>query len=177
MDIFKIFLITAMISGCAHTLSEGESEGIPRFESLVGNGTLDIFGSIIETESINASILFNENYTVKGRGTCTAFTLTTPEEPLLSIALCDGGSKYIFCGDYLDNCTSSFKTRKSGNSLSLIRDLGFPDDETRFLVEFHPNKIIYKIQSEDCLIGYPHGCIIDGFNWIDSETYIYTFHK
>lgn len=175
MTLFKIFLLAVTLSGCAHTYSNSNSPDIPDFESLVGSGTLNIFGRIIESESIDASILFNENYLVNERGNCTAFTLTTPKEPILSIALCEGGSKYIFCGDYLNNCTSSFKTKKSGNSLSLIRDLGFGDDETRFLVEFQPNKIIYRIQSEDCLIGYPHGCIIDGFNWIDSETYIYTF--
>ena len=175
MTLFKIFLLAVTLSGCAHTYSNGNSSDIPDFESLVGSGTLDISGRIIESESIDASIVLNDNYTVKGLGRCSAITLTTAINPELSIALCEGGEKYIFCGNKLDNCASDFKTKKSGATLSLIRDLGFGDDETRFLVEFQPNKIIYRIQSEDCLIGYPHGCIIDGFNWIDSETYIYTF--
>lgn len=175
MELLKFFFTFIILTGGAHTFSEAQSENIPEFESLVSTGTLDIFGTIIETESINASIIINDNYTVKGIGSCTAFTLLTAVEPLLSIALCEGGSKYVFCGNKLNNCASSFKTKRSENSLSLIRDLGFGDDETRFLVEFHPNKIIYRIQGESCLIGYPHGCIIDGFSWIDSETYIYKF--
>ena len=179
MDILKILLMSAMISGCSHTLSEDQSgaelAGIPEFESLVGNGMLEIFGSIIESESISASIILNENYTVKEIGNCTAFTITTLEKPVLSVASCEGGSKYIFCGNSLNNCANHFKTRKSGNSLSLIKDLGFGYDKTRFLVEFSPNKIIYRIQGEDCLIGYPHGCIIDGFKWLDEEVYTYVY--
>lgn len=175
MVLFKIILFAVTLSGCAHIFSNGSSPDIPDFKSLVGSGTLNISGRIIESESIDASIFLNGNYTVKGLGRCSAITLTTAINPELSIALCESGEKYIFCGNKLDNCASDFKTKKSGATLSLIRDLGFWYDKTRFLVEFKSNKIIYRIQGEDCLIGYPHGCIIDGFNWVDSETYIYTF--
>ena len=175
MALFKVFLLAVTLSGCAHTYSNSSLQDIPDFESLVGSGVLETSGTTIETQSIEASIQLNENFTVEGSGICTAFTLTTPEEPVLSIALCNEGSKYIFCGNKLDNCASDFKTENSGTSLSLIRDLGFGYDEKRFLVEFHRNKIIYRIQGETCLIGYPHGCIIDGFSWVDSKTYIYKF--
>ena len=93
MELLKTLLITITLTGCAHDFSGTEVEDIPKFESLVGSGMLDIFGSIIEFESISASIILNENYTVKEIGNCTAFTITTPEEPVLSVASCESGSK------------------------------------------------------------------------------------
>lgn len=43
----------------------------------------------------------------------------------------------------------------------------------KFLIEFQTDKIIYRVQAETCLITYPHGCIIDGFDWRDRYTYKY----
>ena len=179
MDILKTFVITAClfaaISGCAHDFINRTSSDIPEFESLAGTGTLAVSETTLASESFNASLYINENYTVEGIGNCKAFTISTPVEAILSVALCADDSKYVFCGSRLNNCVSDFKTKRSGSSLSLIRDLGFGDDETRFLIEFLPNKIIYRIQGETCLIGYPHGCIIDGFSWVDEYTYTYVY--
>jgi hypothetical protein len=77
------------------------------------------------------------------------------------------------CAGNVSECIIDFETEKSGSSLSLVNDSH--GDETRFLVEFHPNKITYRIQGEDCLIGYPHGCIIDGFKWLDEKVYTYEY--
>lgn len=66
-----------------------------------------------------------------------------------------------------------FETDKSGSSLSLVNDSY--GDETKFRVDFHKGKIIYRIQGETCLLGYPHGCIFDGFGWVDQDIYTYIY--
>lgn len=181
MELLKIFLITAMITGCAHNFSNSESEAelepelenIPKFESLVGNGTLEINGIIIETVQTKAWLTVNEYEIIPGWGSCETFMLNSKDELLVKIAYCGEKQEYIMCAGDASECIIDFDTDKSGSSLSLVNDSH--GDETRFLVEFYTDKIIYRIQSETCLIGYPHGCIIDGFNWIDSETYTYQF--
>ncbi len=177
MDILKIFLITAMISGCAHTLSEVESgaelAGIPEFESLVGSGTLYKTGPSIEDEEIEATLSLNKEYIVSGQQDCKALSLATLEGPVLNLAVCGENKKHIICGRSIAECTEYFETYKSDNTLSLKKDKG--GDDVKFVVEFHTDKLIYRIQAETCLIPYPHGCIIDGFGWRDRYTYTYLY--
>lgn len=181
MDILKILLITAMISGCAHTFSEGESEAeleeIPEFKSLVGNGVLHQHGPSIEDKKTEAIFSFNENFNVAGRESCEAVILTSMNETFLTVAKCRGEFGYEICGRAEKKCIVEFDTKKTGNTLYLINDGEYVDDDVRHTVEFFTDKIVYKIQEESCLIPYPHGCIINGFNWVDQYTYIYTFSK
>ena len=50
------------------------------------------------------------------------------------------------CAGDASECIIDFEAKNSGNSLALVTDSH--SDETRFLVEFHPNKIIYRIQGQ-----------------------------
>ncbi len=183
MDILKVFFIfitiviitTTSLTGCAHTFSKGELEDIPEFESLVGSGILESSGAGIKTVQTKAWLSFNDNYTVVGKRHCEALILTSTERPILAVAKCDKDNDYYICGRAPEECNIYYETKKSGNTLSLTKDLGFGDDDIKLLVDFHKNKIIYRIQGESCLIGYPHGCIIDGFSWVDED--IYTFVK
>jgi len=179
MDILKISLITAMISGCAHTLSEGESgtelAGIPEFESLVGSGMLETTGAGVTTEQTKAWLSFNDNYTVVGKESCEALILTSTERPILAVAKCDEDNDYYICGRAPEKCHTYYETKESDSTLSLTKDLGFGEDDIKLLVDFYKDKIVYRIQGQTCLIGYPHGCIISGFSWVDED--IYTFVK
>ena len=183
MELLKILLITAMISGCAHTFSEGaldskpetELEGIPEFESLVGSGTLETIEPGYDTNYVQASLSINEDYQVVGKNGCKALIINTNDKPILSVAQCDGDDEYLICTDEPDECKIYFETKQNGSSLTLIKDWGWGHDETRRVVEFHTNKVVYRIQGESCLIPYPHGCIIDGFSWVDSYTYNYVY--
>jgi hypothetical protein len=175
MDIFKTLLFTIIIAttGCAHTLLEGELEGISDFKSLVGNGMLEVRGTTIETVQAKAWITVNDNEVILDKESCESFMLNSRDELLVKIAHCGEKQEYIMCAGNVSECIIDFETEKSGSSLSLVNDSH--GDETRFLVEFHPNKITYRIQGEDCLIGYPHGCIIDGFKWLDEKVYTYEY--
>ena len=117
MDIIKIFLITAMISGCAHTLSEVESgaelAGIPEFESLVGSGMLETTGAGVTTEHTKAWVSFNDNYTVVGKERCEALILTSTERPILAVAKCDEDNDYYICGRAPEECHTYYETKKS----------------------------------------------------------------
>jgi hypothetical protein len=180
MDILKVFFIfitTATIistlTGCAHTFSEGELEDIPAFESLVGSGTLYKTGPSIEDKKIEAILSLNKDYLVSGQKNCKALSLATSEGPVLNVAVCGEDRKYIICGRSIAECTIYFETSKSHNTLSLTKDKG--GDDVKFLIEFHDDKMVYRIQGETCLIPYPHGCIIDGFGWRDRYTYTYVY--
>ena len=72
MDIFKTLLFTIIIAttGCAHTLPEGELKGISDFESLVGNGMLEISGTTIETVQAKAWITVNDNEVIPDKESC-----------------------------------------------------------------------------------------------------------
>ena len=177
MKLLKIFIIAITLTGCAHTFSDSESKGIPAFESLVGSGTLETIEPGYDTSHVQASLSINENYKVVGRNDCKALIINTDIETVLAVAQCadSDGDEYLICADEPNECEIYFKTKQDGRSLTLIKDWGWGYDETRRLVEFYPNKVVYKIQSESCLIPYPHGCIIDGFSWVDSYTYNYIF--
>ena len=173
MTLFKIFLLAVTLSGCAHTYSNGNSSDIPDFESLVGSGTLEKSGTTIETTHSTAWITVIDNEVIPGKESCKSFMLNSKDELVIKIAHCEDSQEYFICGGNGPVCIIDFDTDKSGNSLSLIND--FSSDEVRHVVEIHKEMIIYRIQLESCLIPYPHGCIIDGFNWVDLD--VYSFRK
>lgn len=175
MDILKILLITISLTGCAHTFSDSELENIPDFESLVGNGTLHQHGPSIEDKKENATLSLKKDFKVSGRSRCEALTLTSMEETILTVAKCSEKTGYEICGRAEKECIIEFDTEKTGSSLFLINDGEYVDEDVRHIVNFHKNKIEYKIQGQSCLIPYPHGCIIDGFSWVDRYTYSYIY--
>lgn len=175
MTLFKIFLLAVTLSGCALTYSNGNSSDIPDFESLVGRGTLETSGAGVIPENTEAWLSYNDNYTVVGKANCEALILTSTERPILAVAKCDKGNEYFICGRAPEECNIFYETKHSNNTLSLTKDLGFGEDDIKLLVDFHKDKIVYRIQGQSCLIGYPHGCIISGFSWVDED--IYTFIK
>ena len=178
MKVLKMFMIAITLTGCAHTFSGDELgtelEGIPEFESLVGSGTLYKSGPSIEDKKNEATLSLNNDYIVSDLQDCKALSLTTSDGPVLNLAACGENKEYVVCGRALAECTVYFETYKSDNTLTLTKDKG--GDDVRFLVEFHIDKIIYRIQAETCLIPYPHGCIIDGFGWRDRYTYTYVYN-
>jgi len=115
----------------------------------------------------------NDNEVIPDKESCESFILNSKDELLVKIARCGEEQEYIMCAGDASECIIDFETKKSGNSLALVTDSH--SDETRFLVEFHPNKIIYRIQGETCLLGYPHGCFFDGFDWVDEDIYTYLY--
>jgi hypothetical protein len=181
MIVLKMFMIAITLTGCAHTFSGDELgtelEGIPEFESLVGIGTLEVIEPGYDTSHVQASLSINENYNVIGRNGCKALIINTDLETVLAVAQCpdSDADEYLICADEPNECEIYFETKHGGNSLTLIKDWGWGYDETRRRVEFYPNKVVYRIQSESCLIPYPHGCIIDGIGWVDLYTYNYNF--
>jgi len=177
MKLLKIFIIAITLTGCAHTFSDSESKGIPAFESLVGSGILHQYGPSFEDKKSKALLSFKKNFTVASRSNCEALVLTSMSEIVLTVAKCDEKSGYEICGEADKECIIEFKTKKTGNTLHLINDGQYVDDDIRHIVKFDDDKIIYQIQEESCLIPYPHGCIINGFSWVDQYTYIYTFSQ
>ena len=179
MTPLKIFLITIILTGCAHTFSGDQSgtelEDIPEFESLVGSSILETTGAGVTVKQTKAWLSFHGNYTVVGKGNCEALILTSIERPILAVAKCHEDNNYYICGRAPEKCHTSYETKKSDNTLSLTKDLGFGEDDIKLLVDFYIDKIVYRTQGQTCLIGYPHGCIISGFNWVDED--IYTFIK
>ncbi|MFT6329432.1 MAG: hypothetical protein ACJAYN_001364 [Bermanella sp.] len=179
MKVLKMFMIAITLTGCAHTFSGDELgtelEDIPEFESLVGSGILHQYGPSIENTKNKALLSFKKNFSVASRSDCEALVLTSMSEIVLTVAKCDEKPGYEICGKADNECIIEFKTKKTGNALHLINDGQYVDDDIRHTVKFYNDKIIYQIQEESCLISYPHGCIINGFSWVDQYTYIYTF--
>ncbi len=174
MKVLKMFMIAITLTGCAHTFSDSESKGIPEFETLVGSGTLETIGVGVETRLTEAWITVSDTETIINRKGCEVLMLKSTSELVIKIARCADTQEYIICGGDDSECVIDFKTNKSGNTLSLIND--YRSDEVRHIVNFHQDSVVYRIQLESCLISYPHGCIIDGFNWVDLDTYTFIKH-
>lgn len=182
MHILITFLFIINLSGCTHNIlgtnienkSFLELEGIPNFESLVGSGTLEINSTGTKPEYSKAWLSFNDDYTVIGKGSCEALTLTSIKRPILAVAKCDDNNYYI-CGRAPNECRINHETIRSGNTLSLTKDLGFGEDDIKLIVDFHKDKFVYRVQGKSCFIGYPHGCIIDGFSWVDEDIYSFGY--
>lgn len=139
----------------------------------MSSGVLETVELGYKTSYAQASLSTNENYQVICENNCKAIIINSNEENILSVAQCGDRGKYYICANEPNECKIFFETKLNGNSLTLVKDWGWGYDEIRRVVEFHSNKVIYRIQGENCLIGYPHGCIINGFGWIDE--YIYTY--
>ena len=174
MALLRICIIAVTITGCAHSLSNINSQDIPEFKHLIGSGTLEINSTGIKSEFSKAWLSFNKDYTVIGKQSCEALILTSIERPILAVAKCDDDNYYI-CGRAPNECRINHETIQSGNTLSLTKDLGFGEDDIKLIVGFHKDKIVYRVQGKSCFIGYPHGCIIDGFSWIDEDTYSFGY--
>lgn len=175
MKLLRTLFITITLSGCAHNFSGAELDEIPKLESLVGTGMLETSNTGAQAEQTKAWLSFNDNYTVVGKGNCEALILTSTERPILAVAKCNEDNDYYICGRAPEECHTYYETKKSDSTLLLTKDLGFGEDDIKLLVDFYQDKIVYRIQEQTCFIGYPHGCIISGFSWVDKDIYTYVY--
>lgn len=175
MKPLKIILFFIAITSCSQLPLKNSTQNIPRFNSLLSSGVLESVELGYKTNYVQASISINENYQVTGKNNCKAIIIHSNEENILAVAKCGDRDKYYLCANEPDKCKIYFETKQNDNSLILIKDWGWGYDKTRRIVEFHANKVVYRIQGESCLIGYPHGCIINGFSWIDEHIYTYEY--
>lgn len=86
--------------------------------------------------------------------------------------------QYFLCAGYIDDCELPIDVdygdgkytdvaKLEGNTLTMH----FEYIEMRYVLAFTPDKFIYRYQEKDCLISYPHGCLIDTFSWHDIGSY------
>jgi len=162
------FLVLVSL-GLVYFLSEYDDNDstIPNLQSYAGKGGLLHNEDGVSTQLDSFIEYFAE---LPGGKKCEGFLLSSTEDAsILAVTHCKP-DVYVLCSGGFQYCANGKYTKKSNNIIQYISDFS----GSRYRVEFLSNEIIFKIQEPDCLIPYPHGCIVTGWEWEDLAVYRFT---
>jgi hypothetical protein len=145
---------------------------IPDFESIAGMGQVEQLEPDKKAATINARLTYIPDMLIGEKSEVRGLWLQTENESIVALARGDSGQVFI-CPGGPDHCKGEYikAAEIKGKVLKMRSELG----ESRYMVEFSDNGLVYRIQKKNCLIRYPHGCLIHGFGWHDR--YVYAFQR
>ncbi len=146
-----------------------EGNGMEYFYTMAGEGELLEIDDSEKESTSDAKVLTIDKVVIDGENNCQGLSLVSNNHPIVGFAVCESGSHFI-CPGGLDNCIQEFSkpTEKiSENSWEMPSRLA----NAKYVVTFYSDSLIYEIKKKNCLIPYPHGCLIDGFGWSSKLTY------
>jgi hypothetical protein len=80
----------------------------------------------------------------------------------VTVLTCESGQT-IFCPGEIKYCGNDYYTStKVKNNVLARRGQG---SKNKYTLELLPDGLVYRRLEKNCLIPYPHGCIIPGFGW------------
>lgn len=174
-DIVKIFVIASFFitSACAHNppVSEVKSS----FRALVGEGEIvqkkhELDGGNSTVNGLMSSV---SEISLPGEKNCFGISLTSVADAIVFLIACPSG-RYYLCTQEPSACVGEYVGQvrvKNGNHFELRSS----SNDTLYRIEIYPDRLLYRIYESDCLIPYPHGCLVDGFGW--DEIFSYDFRK
>ncbi len=167
-----IFMCLMAFSHATLATEPKVSDNFPDYDAMAGEGILTQTLPVEGVSTIEASLVPISNINIGNEKLCHGLTLKTQTTEIMSILTCDSG-KIIFCPNEIKYCGDDFlsPTKKKKQILER-RSLSNSD---KYSVEFLPDGLIYRELEKNCLIPYPHGCIVPGFGWHDYKKY--EFHK
>jgi len=161
----SLILVIALVL-LAYFLYENDDHvsTVPNLLSYAGKGWL-IHSEDGKSKQLNSSIEYFAD--LPNKKMCEGFLLSSKEDAsILAITHCEP-STYVLCSGGFQYCANGEHTKKTKNIIQYISDFS----GSRYRVEFLSNEIIFKIQEPDCLVPYPHGCIVNGWGWEDLAVY------
>lgn len=144
------------------------------FNSLSGRGVVEYVSEGKKTSTLAASMIKLSDVVIKGEHRCNGLLLKTAGKSMVALAVCDSGRAFI-CPGGPNRCKGEYfdPTNINKNVWKMHGSVG----DNIYRVEWFPDHLIYRIQSRNCLIPYPHGCLVKWFGWHDSLVYIYQKSK
>lgn len=141
---------------------------IPDFETLAGSARVEQNGPENPEATATGSLTFIADMDIEGEGPCRALWLKTQDESVVAVAISPSGRAFI-CPGGPENCQGKPLTAAAieGNIIQRPSDIS----DNRYRIEFLDNLVIYRIQEKECLVPYPHGCLIHGKGWDDKHVY------
>ncbi len=172
--IVKRFVIASFFitSACAHnpTVSEVKNS----FRALVGEGEIiqkkhELDGG---NSTVNGVMSYVSEISLAGENNCFGISLTSAADAIVFLIACPSG-RYYFCTQAPSACVDENvgRVRVNGNRFELRSS----SSDALYRIEIYPGRLLYRVYESDCLIPYPHGCLVDGFGW--DELFSYDFRK
>ncbi len=148
---------------------QSKAVNMPYFDAMVGEGHLKRTGPMVEAPSVEKASLKKKTKTVVFDGVTFSHFLSLETESGARVAIAIDAGSFLLCPGGIDKCTSKYATpTKQEGANRLIMHGTFSG--RRYVVELYKDVFIYRIQDKNCLLGYPHGCLIHGFSWNDLYT-------
>ncbi len=153
---------------------QSKAVNMPYFDAMVGGGHLKRTDPMVEAPSVEKASLKKKTKTVVFDGVTFSHFLSLETESKAIVAIAYESKRFLLCSGGVENCITGYKKRiKQEGENKLIMYSSF--SSRRYMVELYEDVFFYRIQVKNCLIGYPHGCLIHGFSWLDD--YIYEFKR
>ena len=172
--IVKRFLIASffLISACAHNPPVSEVKN--SFRALVGKGEIIQKKHKLDggNSTVNGLMSYVSEISLVGEKNCFGISLTSSVDYIAFLVACPSG-QYYFCTKKPSACVDKYvgRVRVKGNRFELRSS----SSDTRYRIKIYPGRLLYRVYESDCLISYPHGCLVDGFGW--NEIFSYDFRK
>ena len=149
---------------------QSKAVNMPYFDAMVGEGHLKRTGPMVEAPSVEKASLKKKTKTVVFDGVTFSHFLSLETESKAIVAIASESEQFLLCPGGIENCITRYDTvtKQAGENKVLMYG---SFSRRRYLVELHKDIFIYRIQVENCFIGYPHGCLIHSFSWHDLYTY------
>lgn len=161
-----VTLLSLAIIACFMT--NGVSAPAVDFKSMTGTGKLIEKYPEKDTEKkLNqAHLSLINSITIRQEPNCKGLSLSTHNSTLVVVGDCPSG-QYFVCPGGSDSCAvkGRGKTRHNNHIYEYKSDFS----ELNYVVELFPDKMIYRIQESNCLVSYPHGCLVKAPGWKDVE--------
>ncbi len=148
------------------------SGNFPNFKSLAGEGSVTQTLSVEGASTVEATLEAVSKLNIGNEKLCYGLTLKIKETEIVTVLTCESGQT-IFCPGEIKYCGNDYYTpTKVKNNVLERRGQG---SKEKYTLELLPDGLVYRRLERNCLIPYPHGCIIPGFGWHDYK--VYEFHK
>jgi len=165
-----ICLVTVSACTVKPVISETETDLI----AISGSGTVIQKQPIYEggNSTVDGWVSYVHEFNLPGEENCRGIALTTTIEALMFFSVCESGTYYL-CPRGLHACSNEYSgpTQVSSNTYKMRSSFA----DRLYVLELYPDRLIYRIQKSNCLIKYPHGCLVNGFGW--SDIYSFEFRK
>ncbi len=171
MDIppIKIHTVTMLLLAIIPcTAISGAPAPAVDFKSMTGAGHLTEKspGKNVEKKSVPARLSLIDNITIRQELNCKGVSLTAQTRMIVVVGDCPSG-QYFVCPGGSDSCTVKGLNQTKRNNHVYEYKSNFSG--LNYVVELYSDRMIYRIQESNCMIPYPHGCLVKAPGWKDVE--------
>ncbi len=138
------------------------------FKSMAGTGNL--IKKSPEKDAAKqlgqARLSLIDNITIRQEPNCKGLSLTTQTKTIVVVGDCPSG-QYFVCPGGPTSCTVKGLDQTKRNNHIYEYESDF--SKLNYMVELYADKMIYRIRESNCMVPYPHDCLIKAPGWKDME--------